>query len=99
MESLKFHKIADELLQNLADTIESANDEVEVDYLQGILNIILPDNKEYVINKHEPTKQIWLSSPYSGAHKFSYDETGNIWIGYKGEELIELLKNECKNLL
>lgn len=98
METARFHKLADELLQSLSDYIETANYNIEVDYLQGILNISLPDGKEYVLNKHEPSKQIWLSSPFSGAHKFTYNEARNIWIGYDKEELLELLKSEITNL-
>jgi frataxin len=96
MDSVKFHKIADELLQNLADEIESYNDKIDVDYLQGVLTVTLQNNKQYVINKHDPTKQIWLSSPISGAAKFSYDDNAKNWVGYDNEDLVKLLKNEIK---
>jgi CyaY protein len=94
MDATLFHKIADELLQNLADEIENANDRAEVDYLQGILTITLPNNKQFVLNKHEPTKQIWLSSPISGSHKFTYTESSGAWVGYEKEEFFSLIEKE-----
>ena len=33
----------------------------------GILQIELPDGGAYVVNKHTPNRQIWVSSPKSGA--------------------------------
>ncbi len=36
----------------------------------GVLNVIMPDDREYVINKHTPSRQIWVSSPYTGAGYF-----------------------------
>ncbi len=90
----KFHKIADEFLQDLADDIEKRSADIEVDYFQGVLTITLPDDKQYVINKHEPTRQIWFSSPISGAHKFGFDETNNFWAKPEGLKLLDLLNSE-----
>ena len=92
MDSSQFLKIAESFLQELADEIENANDEIEVDYLQGILTITLADKKQYVLNKHEPTKQIWLSSPFSGAHRFELKE--NKWINKDNISIFELLTKE-----
>ena len=95
MDSTQYHKIVDELLQKISDEIELRDDVDDVDYLQGILNIEFTDGRKYVLNKHEPTKQIWFSSPISGAHKFKY-ENGK-WIGYEKEELNQLLHSEINS--
>lgn len=91
-DSTEFHKIADALLQSLADSIENNDKNSDVEYLQGVLNIELGDGRKYVLNKHEPSRQIWLSSPVSGAHKFRHDE--NKWIGHEGEDLFSILTAE-----
>ncbi len=93
-DSSTFHKIADNLLQTIADSIENKDTDSDVEYLQGVLNIELGDGRKYVLNKHEPTKQIWLSSPISGSHKFKYDESNNRWIGHEGEDLSKLIYSE-----
>jgi len=94
IDATLFHKLADSLLQELADKIEDFDSAADAEYLQGILNIELGDGRKYVINKHEPTRQIWLSSPLSGAHKFSFDETKKTWESTKKEFLEKILKEE-----
>jgi iron donor protein CyaY len=98
MEKPIFHKISDEFLQNLADEIEDKFEDAEVDYLQGILNISI-NNQQYVINKHEPSLQIWLSSPISGAHRFSYVDIENTWINNSAIEIKSLLLSEITAII
>jgi iron donor protein CyaY len=97
-EKVQFHKISDEFLQNLADEIEDKFEDAEVDYLQGILNISIND-QQYVINKHEPSLQIWLSSPISGAYRFSYDANKKAWVNNLGVEIKSLLLSEIKTII
>jgi len=105
MEETVFHETADIMLEALVDGVEMADEqgEIEVDYIEGVVSIILVDGEEYVINKHEPTKQIWVSSPFSGSHKFSYDEAENEWLPDDGRSFrdflsIEFSKNSNLNL-
>lgn len=60
-------------LESLADQLESC-DTIEVDYDGKMLSIELSPDQVYVLNYHEPTNQLWLSSPFSGAHHFSCEE-------------------------
>jgi len=72
MNETNFHQIADSFLAKIAAALEEADSRgaLELDYLGGILNIEIPPGKQYVINKHTPTRQIWLASPVSGAGHF-----------------------------
>ena len=105
MKTTEFHQLADLILndlfeyaQDLADNI-TIDDIVEVELHDGIVNIDFEDNKKYfVINKHEASKQIWLSSPVSGASYFEYKDS---WLPIKGaadKELISFLKQELEFL-
>ena len=38
----------------------------------GILTLALEQGGQYVINKHGPNKEIWVSSPVSGAAHFKH---------------------------
>jgi CyaY protein len=69
----KFSTIAQDLLLFIADTIEKQDIEgdIDVELQDGILNLEL-DQRLFIINKHSASKQIWLSSPISGPHHFSY---------------------------
>ncbi len=94
MDSSKFHLQADKFLTELAEKIESKIETNELEYLQGVLTLELVNGSIFVLNKHEPTKQIWLSSPKSGAHKFEYSEKEETWINKSGEKLINIIYQE-----
>ncbi|HKU96389.1 MAG TPA: iron donor protein CyaY [Vineibacter sp.] len=91
-----FDVTATRLLDRFADRLEAAlADVAEVDYEGGILNVTLESGGTYVINKHAPTQQVWLSSPQSGAWHFSQDATSGAWRDTRqGRDLLELLAGE-----
>jgi frataxin len=90
-----FHAAADRTLAHLFERIEDRlGDELDVDLQGGILTIELASGGQYVINKHAPNRQIWLSSPTSGAAHFGH-EPGRGWISTRGgAALHELLAQE-----
>lgn len=91
-----FETIATRFLDHLADRLEAAlADIADVDYEGGILNITLDAGGTYVINKHAPTRQVWLSSPRSGAWHFTLDEASGAWLDTRqGKEFLPLLTSE-----
>ncbi len=99
MDESEFHKMADETLEDLAEAIEMADEDgsVEVDLLGGILTITLDDERQYVINKHAPSLQIWVSSPESGASYYEYDALEEAW-SCGGVTLHEMLSEELREL-
>lgn len=75
----QFAAAADQLLNHLADTIDDVlGDEVDAELQAGILTLSLEAGGQYVINKHAPNRQIWMSSPVSGATH--YDFADGQWI-------------------
>ncbi len=70
-------------------------DGMDVDLEGGILHIELEDGGKYVINKQVPNREIWMSSPQSGARHFTFDDQGNCWLDTRnGENFYELLSTE-----
>ncbi len=65
-----FHLISNQILEELMDFFESSWPDADVDLLDGTLTVTLPKGRQYVINKHGVTRQIWVSSPFTGAHHF-----------------------------
>ncbi|HUX78614.1 MAG TPA: iron donor protein CyaY [Alphaproteobacteria bacterium] len=65
-----FHKTSTQTLEELTDFFESSWPQADVDLLDETLSVILPNGHQYLINKHGVTRQIWLSSPFTGAHHF-----------------------------
>ena len=94
MNQVEFERRAAQALESLFEQIdEQLGDWLDVEMAGGILQIGLPDGGAYVINKHAPNREIWLSSPRSGAWHFAADE--NAWRSTRGtEELTALLSGE-----
>ncbi len=96
MTEAEFERLANAALARLADTLERGLAETaDVDYQGGILTVSLDQGGEYVINKHAPNRQIWLSSPRSGASHFAHDAARGAWIGTRsGRALGAVLAEE-----
>lgn len=96
----QFQTIVDEFLEHLFDTLDEAiGGEADVDLEAGILNIELDDGGTYIINKHAPNKQIWMSSPKSGATHYDLVEETNRWIGTRDQaDLHSRLADEIQQL-
>ncbi len=86
MDESAFQTAADETIEALFEAIEAAvGDRLDVDLEGGILTLTLEDDRQYVINKHAPNRQIWLSSPLSGAAHFGYDAAADQWANTRSE--------------
>ena len=96
MDEAGFLTRADALLADLmAKLDDTVGDLMDVDLEGGVLTIELDSGGQYVINKHAPMKQIWVSSPASGAAHFDFDPDRALWMnGRTGGELIALLDEE-----
>jgi iron donor protein CyaY len=95
MTTTSLQTIALTTMESLADKLE-ANKDLDVDYNGKMLSIELNSGQVYLINFHEPTNQLWLASPVSGAHHFSLKE--NQWQSTRdGTGLNALLAAELKN--
>ena len=94
LDESRFASLADPLLERIADAVEDALEDSEADLHAGILTLTLPGIGQYVINKHSPNREIWLSSPKSGAHHFGWRNES--WISTRNPdvELLSLLKAE-----
>ncbi|MBI1245956.1 MAG: iron donor protein CyaY [Alphaproteobacteria bacterium] len=91
MDEREFADRADRTLSRLQDALEAAlgADDPEIELRGGILTVELADGGQFVLNKHGPTRQVWLSSPVSGASHFAWDETGTCWRSTRGPDTLE----------
>jgi frataxin len=95
-----FAALSNATLNRLADTIEAADEEgtMDVELVSGMLTLTLASGQQFVVNRHGPTQQIWLSSPLSGGLHFDYDEEAQAWVLGDGRRLDTLLKAELETL-
>lgn len=75
--------IAFQYLQDLSDELE---DEWDTDYTTGALLIEHP-NGQFLLNYHGVMDQLWLSSPTTGAHHFSYRQ--GRWLCTRTDRLLK----------
>jgi frataxin len=96
-----FEKQALEVLDQVAEHLaaETSFDDIDIELQMGVLTLTASSGKQFVINKHNPTMQIWYSSPVSGAHYFSCHHNENQWKSADGEELLMKLQRELQTIL
>ena len=98
LDDTSFTRIADATLESFMDAIEAVlGDQADVDLEGGILTIELDSGGQYVISKHAPNREIWMSSPASGATHYDYDGDAEQWrCTRSGDFLDEKLAAERK---
>lgn len=89
MDEREFAERADATLRAMQDALETAlaDADPEIELRGGILTLELEDGRQFVLNKHAPTRQLWLSSPVSGASHYAWGEAG--WRSTRGPDLLE----------
>jgi frataxin len=95
MSDSAFESLADSLLAALEEGI-GAHADAE---LQGGILTVDGDAKSgggtWVVNKHAPTRQIWVSSPKSGARHYAFEVGSGQWRDTRGGgELLATLSAE-----
>jgi frataxin len=91
MSDSAFESLADSLLAALEEGIGSHADAE----LQGGVLTVEGNDGTWLVNKHAPTRQIWLSSPQSGARHYAFDDGSGQWRDTRGgPELLALLSAE-----
>jgi frataxin len=101
LDEKRFQTLAEDTLDQLLAAIEEAcADRAEVEFEGGILTVAPTTGGQFVVNRHGPTRQIWLSSPQSGAWHFAWDEGAATWRSTRGlETLVEVLERDLGQAL
>lgn len=101
LDDKRFQTLADDTLDQLLAAIEDAcADDAEVEFEGGILTVAPAAGGQFVLNRHGPTRQLWLSSPRSGAWHFAWDEAASAWRSTRGSEtLVEVLERDLGQAL
>ena len=80
MTEQAFASLADSLLESLEEAI-GADGDAE---LQGGVLTVQGEAGTWLVNKHAPTRQIWLSSPKSGARHYAFEAASGLWQDTRG---------------
>ena len=97
-----FQNLAKKTLEDIFNVTEKKSQDFDIDF-EGENLIIEIDSSTFVLSIHNPTQQIWLSSPLSGAHHFEYKEegTGFKWVSTRDNSinLLEKIDMELSSFL
>jgi len=97
-----FQNLAKKTLEDIFNVAEKKSQDFDIDF-EGENLIIEIDSSTFVLSIHNPTQQIWLSSPLSGAHHFEYKEegTGFKWLSTRDNSinLLEKIDMELSSFL
>lgn len=86
LDDSRFAALAEAMLERISDVVdEELGDKIDAELQGGILTLSLEAGGQYVINKHAPNRQIWMSSPKSGATHF--DHVGGTWISTRDSSI------------
>jgi len=89
MSDSAFETLANSLLAALE---EGVGDDAE---LQGGILTVEGEAGTWIVNKHAPTRQIWLSSPKSGAKHYAFEAANGLWRDTRGgADLLTILSEE-----
>ncbi|TAJ89303.1 iron donor protein CyaY [Reyranella sp.] len=91
--------MTDSAFESLADSLLAALEEAIADHadaeLQGGVLTVEGDEGTWIVNKHAPTRQVWLSSPKSGARHYAFAADAGKWLDTRGGgDLLEVLSAE-----
>jgi len=75
MDDSEFESLSDSLLVTLEEALADRADAE----LQGSVLTVQGEEGTWVVNKHLPTRQIWLSSPRSGARHYVFEPASGLW--------------------
>ncbi len=91
MTDTSFENLADSLLRALEEGI---GDHADAELQGGVLTVE-SDQGTWIVNKHAPTRQIWLSSPKSGARHYAFEAGSGLWKDTRsGGDLLSTLAAE-----
>ena len=97
-----FQNLAKKTLDDIFNIVEKKSQDFDVDF-EGENLIIEINNSTFVLSIHNPTQQIWMSSPVSGAHHFEYKAEGSDykWISTRDNSmnLLEKIDLELSSFL
>ncbi len=96
IDDTQFHRLADKTIDDLFQAIDDQlGDDIEAELQDGILTLKMPSGGQYIVNKNSPLRQIWLSSPQSGAWHFNWVPAAGHWRSTRGSEVLtDILKSE-----
>lgn len=73
MNETKFLDLTDRILETLQEALEKTDLAIDYEFNEGVLRIFFDKNNEIVVNRHIPTRELWVAAR-QGAFHFAWQE-------------------------
>ncbi|MCD1126011.1 iron donor protein CyaY [Jinshanibacter sp. LJY008] len=95
MNDTEFHQLAEKLMHNIEEAIDSIDSDADIDYEinGGVMSLSFENGSKIIINKQEPMHQVWLATKGGGYH-FDYRD-GQWFCDRSGQEFFSVLSEAC----
>ena len=99
MNEIEFRACAYDYMTKLVDHLETQYPALDLEDTEDSIILELSDRRQFLINVHPTSQQIWLSSPFSGAHHYIYDAQAQDWLDMRGSHsLLSQLNSELEKV-
>lgn len=88
LDETDFRSRVEACLAYWLDVFEESEGFDELELVDGVLQAETEDGRTFILNRHNPLRQVWLSSPVSGAHHYAFDEGRDGWFSTRGGEAL-----------
>eukprot|EP00477_Mikrocytos_mackini_P001788 GAHX01001936.1.p1 GENE.GAHX01001936.1~~GAHX01001936.1.p1 ORF type:complete len:127 (+),score=25.64 GAHX01001936.1:58-438(+) len=94
-----YNDVVDSCLTNIYETFfnNKSSKLKQLEFNGDVLKINVQDKGTWLFNKHQTSRQLWVSSPITGAARYNYSPDFDVWLNqkdYKNPNLIKELKNK-----
>ncbi|MGI4851449.1 MAG: iron donor protein CyaY [Janthinobacterium lividum] len=102
MNEIEFRHQVCKALQFLEEHLEQQLDhQADIDAREESLQITLSSGQIWLLNRHTPSREIWLSSPIQGGIHFGWCVQKKRWISTRSfqDELFDFLEKDLSSVL
>ena len=102
MNEIEFRHQVCEALQLLEEHLEQQLDyQADIDAHEESLQITLLSGQTWLLNRHIPSREIWLSSPIQGGIHFRWCVQKQCWVSTRSsqDELFDFLEKDLSSVL
>ena len=78
MNAGEFNEKIDDMLSTIEDALDDCDTDLDWDLVGGVLTIECENGSQVIINRQEPTLQLWVAAR-SGGYHFDYHQGDDCW--------------------
>lgn len=102
INDIEFRHQVQSTLQFLEESLEQQlDDQSDIDAREESLQITLSSGQTWLLNRHSPSHELWLSSPIKGGLHFGWCDQNHQWISTRTtrDELLDFLEKDLSAAL